>query len=270
MRQIFHSTIGTTVSRVGPGKLLTQTILMSSRYEAIARVFLDEKSFVISEAGWEIHRSPGGRSNGGKAVTAMAGQEAYLRIGSSLRAVGKEDGELPRELLTDCVKGIIQAETYLFGGRGFASAEDYENFMRGSYRDGCRRFSSTEGRAQSWFEFIADRKTGGDYLFNRYKTAMVYMLADGTVAASGSFIDSFHELSIIMTASDGIITACNADFIRVPHAVCREADAHLMALNGRAVGDITVKAAADCAGGPMGCNHLADLVYHTAKALQQC
>ena len=269
MKQIFHSHVVTTVSRADAGNLLAQTLLLNSRYEAVAKIFAAEDSFIISKACWEIFRSPGGQLNDARTVAELTGQEAYLSIGPCLRTVGQKDGELPRELLADCVKGMIQAETYLFAERGFASPKDYDNFWRENYRDSCRRFSIADGRTQSWFAFIAERRPGTDCLFNRCKTVAIHAMPDGTVTASGHFIDSFHELSIAMTTSDGIITACSADLIRVPHVVCRETAAHLSALTGKAVGDITSKAAAACAGGPMGCNHLADLTYHTAKSLQQ-
>jgi len=269
MSRIYHSNVVTTVNKMTPGKLLAQTILLSSGYEAVASLWVAADSFVISEACWEIHRSPGGRLNGGRRVAELAGQEAYFRIGPSLRAVGREDGELPRELLADCVKGIIQAETYLFGERGFATAEDYEDFWRDNYRNACRRYGDVEGSGQSWFEFIGARISDGDCLFNRCKTATIHLLADKAATASGSFIDSFHELSLAVTTDNGFITACSADLIRVPHAVCRETVTHLTALRGKPVGDITSKAAAECAGGPMGCNHLVDLLYHTVKTLRQ-
>jgi hypothetical protein len=269
MRQIYHSNIVTNVSRKGNGKLLAQTILLSGGYEAAARMTVAADSFIISQAAWEIHRSPGGCLNGGKTVPGLAGQEAYFKIGPGLRAVGQEDGELPRELLADCVKGIIQAETYLFGERGFASTGDYDAFWQANYRDACRRFSSPEGSAQSWFDFIAERQSGGNCLFNRCKTATVHAGSDGTLSASGSFLDSFHELSIAMNSAAGVITACNAELVRVPHAVCRETAARLAALPGKGLGDITAKVAAECAGGSQGCNHLVDLIYHTVKTLRQ-
>ncbi|MDR3590577.1 MAG: DUF2889 domain-containing protein [Negativicutes bacterium] len=269
MSQIYHSNIVTTVNRIGPGRIIAQTILLSSAYEAAARMILATDSFIISEAAWDIYRSPGRKLNGSSAASPLVGQEAYFSIGPALRAVGRENGELPRELLADCVKGVIQAETHLFGERGFPSAAAYDDFWRDNYRNSCRRYSSDEGIAQSWFEFVADRKAAGDCLFTRCKTASVHAMADGTLSASASFIDSYHELSLFMTSAAGVITGCSAELVRVPHTVCRETLARLAALRGQAVDDINGKAAAESVGGALGCNHLVDLVYHTAKTLRQ-
>lgn len=268
MSQIYHSNVVTTVSKAAPGQLLAQTLMLSGGYEAVARMTVAADSFIISEAGWEIHRSPGGRLNGGRAVPELAGQEAYFKIGPALKSVGLADGELPRELLADCVKGVIQAETYIFEGRGFANTEEYEAFWRDSYRNSCRRYSSAEGSEQSWFEFIEGRQWGGNCLFSRCKTATVHRLADGRLAANGSFIDSFHELNFAVVTDAGRITSCSAELVRVPHPVCRETEALVAALTGRAMHDITARAAAECAGGPAGCNHLVDIVYHTARTVR--
>lgn len=269
MSQLYHSNIVTTVRRTGPGEVLAQTILLSSNFEAGAWISLSTDSFRISGAGWEIHRSPGRSLNSRRTVPELVGQEAYFSIGPALRAVGRADGELPRELLADCIKGTIQAETYLFTERGFATAADYDDFWRDNYRNSCRRYSSEEGIAAPWVKFIAERSADGDLLFNRCKTATVHSRSDGTLTVSGSFIDSFHELSLAMTTAGGVITACSGELVRVPHPVCRQTLAHLPALRGQAVAAVSGKTAAECAGGPLGCHHLVDLVYHAAKTLRQ-
>ena len=258
------------VSRADAGNLLAQTLLLNSRYEAVAKIFAAEDSFIISKA-WlgnlSLPRRAAERCQNCSRINRARGLFKHRTLFCEQWA--KKTANCPENCWQDCVKGMIQAETYLFAERGFASPKDYDNFWRENYRDSCRRFSIADGRTQSWFAFIAERRPGTDCLFNRCKTVAIHAMPDGTVTASGHFIDSFHELSIAMTTSDGIITACSADLIRVPHVVCRETAAHLSALTGKAVGDITSKAAAACAGGPMGCNHLADLTYHTAKSLQQ-
>ncbi|MDR3566191.1 MAG: DUF2889 domain-containing protein [Negativicutes bacterium] len=268
MKTLWNSQVYTTVSRLGDGELLSKTILLSTGYEVVTHIAAATDSFVISDAGWEIYRSPESRFNGGNRVDALIGRTAYFGLGPILRGVGAADGELPRELLGECVKGIIQAETYLYQERGYSSTKEYETFWRSTYRDICRLYSNFERSSQTWYQHIANRKWG-DSLFTRCKTAVIQEQADRTLLITASFSDSFHELGLNLIINHGVITAADGTYFRAPDAVCFENTTHLTALIGRPAAELTRKAVGECTGGPQGCNHLVDLVGHAIKTWQE-
>ena len=268
MKTIYHNNIAISVNRLDAGRLVAQCLLVSTGYEAVATIEAATDSFVIRQADWKVYRSPKAVLNGGGLATALVGTEAYLGAGAALRAVAETAGPLPKELLAECVKGIIQAETYLFSERGFASSDAYEAYWKTRYLNSCRLYSNLERVTHSWYKHVATRDWG-DSLFNRFKTAVVKRREDDSLLVSGGFIDSFHELAAALTVADGVVTDCAGGFLRAPDPVCRENEAHFAALTGRQLDSLTTREIGGVAGGAAGCSHLADLLNHLAGTVRQ-
>ena len=118
MKVLYQSNVSNTVSRISSNQLVSQCLVLNTGYEAVARIKVSTVTFIIEAASWEIYRSPGSRLNGAAVVSELKGVEAYFHAGAALKVVGDIYGELPRELLAECIRGVIQAETYLFEDRG--------------------------------------------------------------------------------------------------------------------------------------------------------
>lgn len=270
MTILFQSNFFTNVTKVNDSEIVVNSHLLSTDYEATGRIRATT-AFTIQEARWDIYRSPQGTLNGGSDVPSLIGEEAYLKAGGALKAVGKEQGDLPKELLAECVRGIIQAETYLFKERGFLSQETYEDFWKKNYRNSCRLYSNPERITQSWYAYIAHRKWG-EGLFNRFKTVVVRVQEDGSLFTVGGFTDSFHELGVKLVIAAGVIKSCTGDFLRAPDPVCVENVCHLSTVSNLDISTLTKRELSSHVGGEQGCCHLLDLLdytLHAARAIKQ-
>jgi len=266
MKPIYHSSQFTSAKRVHARELLAESIFLSTDFEAVGKLRVDSSSFLIREAQWNIFRSPGGRSNGGRSIPELKGLEAYFNVGSELRrALGPEGGDLPRELLAECVRGIIQAETYLFVERGHPTAAAYEEYWKGLYQNSCRYYTNLDRVVQSWFDHLGSSARDSS-LYNRNKSCCVHRQPDGSLLATGSFLDSFHEMSAQMIVSPtGVILACSGSFMRAPDRVCFENANNLPSLTGNNIAALSKKEVARYIGGPQGCNHLVDIVHDVVE-----
>ncbi|MCL6639604.1 MAG: DUF2889 domain-containing protein [Firmicutes bacterium] len=267
MEFVYQSNCFASVNCLNGGELLAQSFYLATDSEAAARIRVDAGSFRIKEAGWEIYRSPGGRWNGGRELPELVGVEAYFNAGGHLRrAAGDEAAGLPRELLAECVRGIIQSETYIFTGRGHATARAYEDFWEKLYAGSCRYYSNLDRVKQGWFDHVGELGRSR-CLYNRNKSCTVYRDSGGGLTVTGAFCDSFHELGVrAVLDPEGVALAVSGDFKRAPDAVCFENKGHLAFLPGKNLACSGKKEVAEIAGGPQGCNHLVDLLYDMAKA----
>jgi hypothetical protein len=258
MPLVYSSSFITTVHRLNTGELIAHSHLLATDLEAAASLRAATATFAVSEARWDILRSPGGGANGGRYVSELKGVEAYLGAGPALRAATRDDGELPRRLLAECVKGIIQSETYLYQDRGFADSAAYETNWKKKYTGSCRLYSNRDYNGRSWYEHVADR-AWSDNLFIRSKTVAVRADGEG-LALSGTFSDAFHELGVSLSLADGEITVADGNFLRAPDPVCEQTPAVLSALVGRQLPDLAKEGCGRQVGGAQGCAHLADLI----------
>ncbi|MCG9969126.1 DUF2889 domain-containing protein [Pelotomaculum terephthalicicum JT] len=268
MEILYQSSSFSTVKVVHGDELLAESILISTDFEAVGRLVADLKSFRIKDARWDVYRSPGNSMNGGKELPELTGVEAYFSAGGFLRrAAGDEAGGLPRELLAECVKGIIQAETFIFIARGYPSAKAYEDYWDKIYLNVCRYYSNLERIARRWFDYIGDYHRAGN-LFNRFLHCRVCRRDDRYLTASGSFSDSFHELGVRVDLNDkGAIIDCAGNFLRAPDQVCLENREHVFKLIGKEIARMEKKEIGELVGGPQGCNHLVDLIHGIGKAV---
>lgn len=268
MEALYQGSYFCSVKKVQGGELLAETVFLSTAFEAVGRLIVDLTSYRIKEARWDIYRSPENKLIGGDFVPALIGIEAYFSIGQALNRVGNgEGGGLVKDLLAECVRGIIQAETYVYKDRGYASADEYENSWRKDHVNSCRYYSSLHRVINGWFDHVGDYMRDHT-LFNRYKSFAVYGQTDGSFLAASSFSDSFHELNVQLSfnGTKGTITDCKGTFLRAPDLVCFENTNHFTSLMGKSVVGISKKEVAKAMGGPNGCFHLVDIVYDTLAA----
>lgn len=270
MEALYHSSSFTTVKTLPGGELLAECFYLGTDIEAVGKLQVDAKSFSIRGARWDIYRSPGGSLNGGRDLPELLGVEAYFNSGGDLRrAAGGEGGGLPRELLAECVRGIIQAETFIFNERGYPTARAYEESWKKMYSDSCRYYSNLDRVTRSWFDHVGGLLRSG-CLYNRCKSCSVRRLPEGGLTAAGSFSDSFHELGVHLSLTgEGVATTCTGNFLRAPDRVCFENAGHLDYLVGKKIAALNKKMVAAGLGGPQGCNHLVDIVYDIARAVDK-
>lgn len=267
MTASYQSNYFTSVQKSGD-HIIARSQLLSTGWEAVATLTAAVDTFRIAAAKWDISRSPGGTGNGGRDVPALQGVEAYLGAGPALRAALEADGDVAYALVAECVKGVIQSETYLFRERGYGDAAALQAFWKKNAAGSCHLYSNLARSTRSWNEYVAGR-TWNDNLFSRLKTATVTGCPAGAIDVRGSFCDSFHELMLHLVVTGGIVTACEGNFLRCPDTVCAETIANLSSLVGRRVADLTKGFVGGCIGGPGGCSHMADLLGHMVRTVAE-
>ena len=266
MTAIFQSNYFTSVHKNGD-VVIARSHLLSTGWEAVATLTAAADTFRILAVRWDICRSPGGTQNGGRDVPALRGVEAYLGAGPALRDALKTDGGVAYSLVAECIKGVIQSETYLFIERGYADAAALQAFWKKNAAGSCHLYSNIPRITRSWNEYVAARART-DNLFSRLKTAIVTD-RPGRVDISGTFCDSFHELTLNLTISGDIVTDCCGNFLRFPDPVCAETVANLASLAGRPLAALTKDCIGECIGGPAGCSHMTDLLHHMVRTAEE-
>lgn len=246
--------------------LLAETVYQDSGREVATRLLVDSRTFRILEATLE---RPGRDGEASILVPGLHGKEAYLGAGRELReALAGVNDPLAVDLFAETVRGVVQAETFLYRERGFGSAVEYGRHWDKMYLQACRYYSNLERVTRRWEEYLVQERKGG-YLFLRYKTYLLYQEAAAKYLVLGSFNDSFHEMNVSLR-SDEQIVACNGDMLRVPDAVCLESTESLSCLLGAdPLAFPSKKGVAGMLGGSQGCIHLVDLVSESWQTLQQ-
>ncbi|NMA52498.1 MAG: DUF2889 domain-containing protein [Peptococcaceae bacterium] len=265
MNLIYQKQWFTTVKRINDQELLAEATVLDTEQEATGQLKVDSSSFEIKDAVWEVFRSRGGKFNGRQNVTGLKGAVAYFGVGPSMRReLGGIAGGLVRELLNECVKGIIQSETFLFRERGFASLKEYGEYWRKAHASDCRYQSNMFRAARKWEDYVAGFEHNLN-LFNRFKSCMIYKEHNSLIATCG-FSDSYHELGISCTLDvNGYVKECSGSFLRAPDQVCFECAQLPAGLQGNVITDCTTKQFVEIMGGPQGCDHLVDLTKDLSK-----
>jgi hypothetical protein len=268
MEYVFQKCWFCSVAVLDGGELLAETSLVGTDIEASARLVVERSTFIVIDAGWEVTRSPGGSLNGSGLLQGLKGVTAYFNSGGDLRReAGDVAGGLAREMLAECVRGIIQAETFLYRERGYLTPEAYGKYWEKAYLNSCRYYSNLHRISRRWSEYVSSYYTGKK-LYMRFKNCSVVRSAGGFVVA-GIFNDSFHEMGICVDLNDqGMVLDCRGNFLRAPDPVCYENASLLEMLKGAFLSEFNKKDVISKIGGPSGCDHLADLVYDLAKGLR--
>ncbi len=72
----------------------------------------------------------------------LIGVEAYLNAGDHLKKLlTVKEQSMARDLLAECINGVVQSETFFFSERGFADAEAVLTHWDEIYVNSCFRFS---------------------------------------------------------------------------------------------------------------------------------
>jgi hypothetical protein len=269
LEYIFQKSWFCSISSLDDSELLAETTLMGTDIEALGRLVIDRYSFIIRDAYWEVNRSPGGMYNGSGILQGLNGVTAYFNSGGDLRReAGDIAGGLAREMMAECIRGVIQAETFLYRERGYPTPEAYGDYWEKSYLNSCRYYSNLHRICRRWSDYVGGYYTG-EKLYARFKNCSI-LKASGGYGAAGIFNDSFHEMGICVNLNDqGVVLDCQGNFLRAPDPVCFENDAHLETLKGAVLSGFDKKEVITKIGGPFGCDHLADLVYDLAKGLRK-
>lgn len=268
MEFVFQRSWFCSVNSMDRQRLLAETNLIGTDIEAMGRLLIDKSTFIIEKAAWEVSRSPKGLLNGGRDVGELKGVTAYFNAGGELRrAVGGEAGGLARELLAECIRGIIQAETFLYVERGYGTPESYGAYWEEAYLNACRYYSNLHRVSRRWSDYVGSHCPGTS-LYRRAKHCSVFK-AGGKLIAFGVFSDSFHEMNVrLKLGEDGTVMECDGKFLRAPDRVCFESAVLLGRLPGLASTGLRKKQIAGMIGGPVGCDHLVDLVNDLARVLE--
>lgn len=267
MKLIYQRNWFCMVNGINEDDILAETFLVGTEIEAAGRLIVDKKTFEIKEAIWEVYRSPGNKFNGSNVVSGLKGATAYFSIGKELRrTVGDEAGGLAREMLAECIRGIVQAETFLYSERGFSTPDDYGKYWERHYLNSCRYYSNLDRVSRIWSEYVKNFQREANF-FNRAKSCSVFRQPVG-LNVVGSLSDSFHEMGVVIDVDDeGRVTDCRGDFLRAPDKVCFENDSFLQDLKGIVLLHCGKKQIGKVIGGPQGCDHLVDLVNDMARAV---
>ena len=123
-----QSCVFCTVKREGE-RIASQTVLLSKEFEAQAQLIVDINHFKIIDAEMEISKTSGSIPIGKRKALELIGNEAYFDINRVLGRLKAPDyDQRVKSLFFECVKCLIQAETYVFAERGYPSEAAYEDY----------------------------------------------------------------------------------------------------------------------------------------------
>lgn len=264
MAIVDHHNLFLTVTRDGD-YLKAQCTRLSNREEAVAWLKCQVSDLLICDAGFARYRSPQA-AVGYYPLPQAAGIKAHLQAGPALKqSLGEQYQGLCALLLSECIRGVVQAETFLYRERGFGTAAGYDAYWEQMYLNSCRYYSNLDRIKNSWMEYVEDKERH-QHLFHRSHTISV-LQEDEELGFIGVFMDSFHEIHIELNlAMDGVINEISGRVVRAPDAVCYENSAHIAGFRGRNLLHLSKKDIAGVAGGPQGCNHLVDLLHDISAA----
>lgn len=210
----------------------------------------------------------------------MIGVEAYFGAGDAMRqALEENNSGLPLEMLSECIKSIIQVESLICRERGYPSLAAYEKYWEDFYNNSngkfsnlyrsCRYYSNLHRVVRRWADLMKCHTRYQRY-YNLHKSITFHRLPGGNLLATCTFCDSFHELEILLTLDRTNMQVLNAGgcFLRAPNEICFETSVMITGLKGVSLSEPCKKTIAGIVGGTDGCSHLVDLVYGAAKALK--
>ena len=257
-----------TVRRLDHGKLQSETVRLSTREEKVGRLITDIERFRIEKAEWEEYRQGQNYQTVLHSVSELNGAEAYFGIAPALaRAFPRAELHPIRSIFAECVKGIIQAETYLYIQRGYPDSSVYQDYWDRTHPGTCLYYSNLDKVDRRWFDYVGDAPRTG-HLFQRMKSVSVWRKENGGFFATGSFLDSFHELGMMVECSaEGIVTSSTGKFLRAPGQICFENGAKAKSIVGVSIKDAGKSMIGKHFGGGEGCAHMVDITSDMMGAL---
>ncbi len=262
-QRFWHSTV-----RLEQNKLMVDITYLGSDKELCARMTAAPDTFVIQQAWWEVYRAPGFKAPVIKRIKGLEGVKAYFGSGTRLKEALVHTGfPEARELFAEGVRGIVQAETFLTGQRGFEGREEYEKYWNDMYSGACRYYSNLHRVTRNWYEHVGYSEREGA-LFNRFKNQTLH--EDGSdILLTGHFTDSFHSVTVKLDldGKEGRVKEARGEILRAPDPVCIEANVYMDKIKNTCLDRLNKKEIASLLGSGNGCVHLIDLVYDAAKTL---
>lgn len=264
MAIVYHQNLFVTVKRHGE-HLISESVHLSQEAEAVAWIKCRANDLAIEQAGFARYRSLRDPVSYDY-FPQLIGIKAHLQAGPALKqGLGEQYQGLCASLLAECIRGIVQAETFIYRERGFASITAYNTYWEEMYLNSCRYYSHLDRIKTTWMDHVGT-EIRQRHLYHRSQAISVTE-KQSDLKLLGVFMDSFHEIHIDLDlAPDGIIKDSNGRIVRAPDAVCFENKAHIASFKGQNLLDLHKKDIAGIAGGPQGCVHLVDLLHSMATA----
>lgn len=269
MECLFQRHWHTEVRRDGEQSLRAETVYHDTVRDLVVGMKIKMGNFLIQEAYVEQHRPVVPSEEEICMVQELLGIEAYFSSGSLInRALAPYGNPLMSLLFAETVKGVIQAESFIFNERGYQTADDYEQYWRNFYGGTCRYYSNLDRVEQDWYQHLGTTSRTG-VLFSRFKEQTLYRDSAGQWQLQGTFSDSFHELavSIVLNPDERTVVDISGCLLRCPDQVCREAAGLLQVLKGAKLEELSKKNIAGALGRNQGCVHVIDLAYDLAYTL---
>lgn len=109
------------------------------------------------------------------------------------------------------------------------------------------------------------------YLFNRSISVNVRLIGEKTVTVNGVFLDSHHELCLILEADleSNTITSAKGELCRTPHTDCGLTQNRIKELVGVNLNCNVRKQIQAAVGFENGCTHITDLTLECVKGILQ-
>lgn len=268
-RTVFISNYSCRVDRIDKDNLLSEAILLTTDQELRARLITNVKSFKIQKASWELLRTPLGYTKEYHEVPELVGIIAYLNSGQQIREAVKYLPGIPLKLFFECIKGNVQAETYLVYERGCSSLEEYNEYFAAHSVDSCSYYANLDHVTNSWQGYVKGASAYRDHsLYYRTVNHHLARQKNDVIMVVSSLSDSFHEISIRASfAKPGVLAEIQGDFLRAPDNICLETINRLLLMSGKNISAMSKKELAQYVGGPCGCTHLLDLVYEMCQTV---
>lgn len=268
MNLLLQRNVAVVVERCND-ELKVNSLLLDTQDEAAVNIVVDVYTLRIKKAFWEVLRRGRKYLAQGGIIERLAGIEAFLGSGPAIRQALEGLDEKVLDLVTECTKGLVQAETYVFKERGYPTLEAYsEKWEKDVGAEYCRYYKNVAQVQTHWPEYIGD-SVRDKKLFCRTKNCAVYQEKKGLVA-QGSFIDSFHELgAIAFMDEEGRIKSTEIKFLRAPDKVCFENQELNKVLDGLCLPGLNKKELGKYLGGSAGCHHLVDIFGEMGKSVKK-
>lgn len=261
MAENFNLVQSISVNKLQNGTLHSQCSHLSTFEEASAWIATDTRNLRITGAGLEVYRALHEKA-GYSDFPQLVGMEAYLHSGTKIRTVIGPDHQIAVNLLLECVKGIIQVESFICTERGYPDLSAYVDHWCTLNDKTCYTFSHQTDGSSLW-----SVKPRHHNLFNR--THIINVHKDHVQKSLyGTFIDTFHELNIrFILDNNNVVLDARVDFIRIPSEICRNSAIRLQNLVGHNLPEMSRKQIKLLIGGPEGCIHLTEIVYDALQIM---
>ncbi|WP_157833463.1 DUF2889 domain-containing protein [Desulfotruncus alcoholivorax] len=243
--------------------LEAQTVYCGTDCEAGVILKVEAQSFKIIDAILESYSPPVKVSR----IDGLLGEEAYFNCGPVLKKAAGSLGAFPLSLLAETVRGIIQAETFIWEKRGYSSTSAYNDFWEKFYLGSCRYYSNLDKITQKWDEYVSYSRSTN--LFNRFKQQSVDFINGKGYEVNVKLSDSFHEMNLDLELDlQYKIVKTTGSILRAPDPICFETTQLIKNLAGQFIAKLSKKQIAKLMGLGSGCVHLIDMAYDGVVSMQ--